>query len=170
MRIIGHTLSLLVLHVIVVCDGFSPQRLSSSVAASRRSAFARKASAAVQTLRASYDVDGDGEPATTARQSSRRGVLRQVLAGGGAILSSSFFVVGGAGIPQPAEARLDPVNRPDLLPSQPGQNVIQTEKILTSGQAKRMNDLLTALERDTGFRIRVVCQNYPNTPGTYCSA
>jgi len=51
------------------------------------------------------------------------------------------------------------------LPKAPGQNVIQTEKFLTSGQAKRMNELLTALERDTGFRVRVLCQSYPNTPG-----
>jgi hypothetical protein len=28
-----------------------------------------------------------------------------------------------------------------------------------------MNDLLIALERDTGFRVRVLCQAYPNTPG-----
>lgn len=66
---------------------------------------------------------------------------------------------------QPAMARLEAINRPDLLPKEPGLNVIQTEKFLTSGQARRMNDLLTALERDTGFRVKVLCQNYPNTPG-----
>jgi hypothetical protein len=64
-----------------------------------------------------------------------------------------------------ASARLDPVNRPDLLPKEPNLNVIQTEKFLTSGQVKRMNDMLTNLERDTGFRLRVLCQSYPNTPG-----
>ena len=67
--------------------------------------------------------------------------------------------------PSIAAARLESVNRPDLLPKEPGLNVIQTEKFLTSGQARRMNDLLKALERDTGFRVRVLCQNYPNTPG-----
>jgi hypothetical protein len=66
---------------------------------------------------------------------------------------------------QPSMARLEGVNRPDLLPSESGLNVIQVEKFLTTGQAKRMNDLLTALERDTGFRVRVLCQAYPNTPG-----
>ena len=66
---------------------------------------------------------------------------------------------------QPAMARLEAVNRPDLLPSEKGLNVIQTENFLTKGQAKRMNDLLTALERDTGYRVRVLCQSYPNTPG-----
>jgi hypothetical protein len=60
---------------------------------------------------------------------------------------------------------LESVNRPELLPKENGLNVIQIEKFLTSGQARRMNDLLGSLERDTGFRVRVLCQNYPNTPG-----
>merc|ERR1712232_956667 len=46
-----------------------------------------------------------------------------------------------------------------------GMNVIQVEKFLTSGQAKRLDNLLSSLERDTGFRVRVLCQRYPNTPG-----
>lgn len=65
----------------------------------------------------------------------------------------------------PAMARLEAVNRPDLLPKEKGLNVIQTEKFLTTGQARRMNDLLTSLEKQTGFRVRVLCQSYPNTPG-----
>ena len=28
-----------------------------------------------------------------------------------------------------------------------------------------MNDLLTKLEKDTGYRVRVLCQAYPRTPG-----
>ena len=67
--------------------------------------------------------------------------------------------------PMPSNARLDPVDNPSLLPSSPNEVVIQTEKFLTSGQAKRMSDLIVNLERDTGFRLRVLCQNYPNTPG-----
>jgi hypothetical protein len=67
--------------------------------------------------------------------------------------------------PSPASARLDSVNRPDLLPSETGLHVIQTEKFLTSGQARRMDQLLAKLESDTGFRVYVLCQNYPNTPG-----
>lgn len=69
------------------------------------------------------------------------------------------------GVSSPAQAKLEAVNRPDLLPSEQGLNVIQTEKYLTSGQARRMNELLTNLERDTGYRVKVLCQNYPNTPG-----
>jgi hypothetical protein len=68
-------------------------------------------------------------------------------------------------LPQEASARLESVNRPDLLPSEKGLNVIQTEKFLTPGQARRLNDLLASLEKDTGFRVKVLCQNYPNTPG-----
>ena len=69
--------------------------------------------------------------------------------------------------PQTASARLEAVNRPDLLPSEQGLNVIQTEKFLTAGQAKRLDKMMAALEKDTGYRLRVLCQNYPNTPGKY---
>lgn len=67
--------------------------------------------------------------------------------------------------PQTATARLEAVERKDLLPSEKDLNVIQTEKFLTSGQARRINDMLGNLEKDTGFRVKVLCQNYPNTPG-----
>ena len=76
--------------------------------------------------------------------------------------ASGTFVMA---MPEMASARLDPVNRPDLLPSEPGKNVIQIEKFLTSGQVRRMDELLSNLEKDTGFRLRVLCQSYPNTPG-----
>ncbi|KAL7509333.1 hypothetical protein ACHAXN_006531 [Cyclotella atomus] len=68
-------------------------------------------------------------------------------------------------IPLPSSARLEGVNKPELLPSEPGLNVIQVEKFLTKGQEKRLNDLLTKLEKDTGYRVRVLCQAYPRTPG-----
>lgn len=86
------------------------------------------------------------------------------------IISSAFVgslvTLGGLGAsPRDASARLESVNRPDLLPSEKGLNVIQVEKFLTSGQAKRMNEILSNLEKDTGYRVRVLCQRYPNTPG-----
>lgn len=65
----------------------------------------------------------------------------------------------------PAQARLEAVDNPKLLPTEKGLTVIQTEKFLTAGQAKRLDQMLRALERDTGFRVRVLCQAYPNTPG-----
>ena len=88
---------------------------------------------------------------------------RSILVTASAIVTAS--AVTSLPTPPVAMARLESVNRPDLLPKESGLNVIQTEKFLTSGQARRMNDLLKALERDTGFRVRVLCQNYPNTPG-----
>lgn len=65
----------------------------------------------------------------------------------------------------PASARLEGVNKPELLPSEPGKNVIQVTKFLTKGQEKRLDDLLGKLEADTGFRVKVLCQAYPSTPG-----
>mmetsp|Transcript_21072 Transcript_21072/g.27711 ORF Transcript_21072/g.27711 Transcript_21072/m.27711 type:complete len:240 (+) Transcript_21072:121-840(+) len=83
----------------------------------------------------------------------------------GAMGASVAAVAALTASPMPAMARLEAVNRPDLLPSEAGLNVIQTEKFLTAGQARRMNDLLTNLEKATGYRVRVLCQAYPNTPG-----
>jgi hypothetical protein len=71
------------------------------------------------------------------------------------ILLSSIFAAAGSMswmLPQPASARLESVNRPDLLPKEKNLNVIQVEKFLTSGQSKRLEGLLANLEKDTGFR------------------
>merc|ERR1719203_2788002 len=95
---------------------------------------------------------------STEQHTTRRGLFSSVVAS--TALLSPFLIS-----PTPAYARLEAVNRPDLLPKESGVNVIQVEKFLTTGQAKRMNDLLTNLERDTGFRVRVLCQAYPQTPG-----
>lgn len=92
-------------------------------------------------------------------QQSRRSILSSVAMG--SVAGIGWLVT----TPTEASARLEAVNRPDLLPSEKGLNVIQVEKFLTTGQAKRMNGLLANLERDTGFRVRVLCQSYPNTPG-----
>ena len=81
------------------------------------------------------------------------------------VTTSSIALSLLTGRPLSVEARPDSVNRPELLPKEPGLNVIQIEKFLTSGQVKRMDQLLTSLEHDTGFRVRVLCQAYPYTPG-----
>ena len=91
---------------------------------------------------------------------SRRSLLSTAVKGGLAAVTASLLVPA-----QPALARLEAVNKPELLPAEKNLNVIQTQKFLTSGQAKRLDGLLTNLERDTGFRVRVLCQAYPNTPG-----
>jgi len=82
--------------------------------------------------------------------------------------ASTLAITGAAGLlgnPSTSEARLEAVNRPDLLPEEPGKNVIQIEKFLTNGQAKRLDEKLKKLEEATGFRVRVLCQKYPQTPG-----
>ncbi|KAL7547854.1 hypothetical protein ACHAWF_011126 [Thalassiosira exigua] len=105
-------------------------------------------------LEATPDAGAGGE--ATAPVNSRRAAIGS-LAG---IAVSPFLLP-----VLPANARLEGVNKPELLPSEPGLNVIQVEKFLTKGQEKRMNDLLTKLETDTGYRVRVLCQAYPRTPG-----
>jgi len=96
---------------------------------------------------------------------TRRGVFSQ--ARNGALIASTVAasLLLGAATPLAAQARLDPVDKPQLLPSEKGLNVIQTEKFLTSGEAKRMDAKLAKLEKDTGWRVRVLCQSYPMTPG-----
>ena len=57
------------------------------------------------------------------------------------------------------------VNRPDLLPDGPKVNIIDLEKMLAPSQSKKIDKLLANLERDTGYKFRVLCQRYPQTPG-----
>ena len=51
--------------------------------------------------------------------------------------------------------------------------MIQTIKCIITGQLKLMSNLIHALERATGFRLRAFCQSYPYTTGLairkYCS-
>ncbi|KAL7569284.1 hypothetical protein ACA910_016831 [Epithemia clementina (nom. ined.)] len=116
------------------------------------------------------DLDSSSFPNQPTKQTgttttTRRSMLAKVAvvtASSSAIMTA---VVAAPGVVPSAEARPESVNRPDLLPKEPGANVIQIEKFLTSGQAKRMDQLLAALERDTGYRVRVLCQAYPYTPG-----
>jgi hypothetical protein len=90
---------------------------------------------------------------------SRRSAVSALLTG------TAVVAAGLLGAPETAIPRLESMNKPELLPKEPGLKVIQTEKFLTSGQVKRLEALLTATERDTGYRVRVLCQAYPNTPG-----
>ncbi|KXZ48551.1 hypothetical protein GPECTOR_27g722 [Gonium pectorale] len=65
-----------------------------------------------------------------------------------------------------ASARPSGVNRPELLP--PGAEVtpvIDVAGFLTPSEEKRIATEVTSLERDTGFKLRVLAQNYPETPG-----
>jgi len=39
--------------------------------------------------------------------------------------------------------------------------------IIICSQEKRLAQEITDIEKDTGFKLRVLAQNYPDTPGTY---
>jgi hypothetical protein len=159
-------LSIVAIVVVSEVGAFAPPatRLVSPSLAARSAPAASRS-----TLRSSPDVDHDALVPTTPSPSvvSRRSAMMSGLAAGvaGTTFSVSPFVVALLAYPLPALARLEGVNKPELLPSELGLNVIQVEKFLTKGQEKRMDDLLTKLEKDTGYRVRVLCQAYPRTPG-----
>lgn len=67
-------------------------------------------------------------------------------------------------IPAAAKARQEGVNRPDLLPKEQTP-VIDLERFLASGEARRLRDRVTDLEKRTGFKVRVLTQRFPQTPG-----
>lgn len=63
-----------------------------------------------------------------------------------------------------ASARLEGVNKPELLPKN-FTTVIDVAGFLTDGQEARISQRVEGLERDTGVKLRVLAQNYPETPG-----
>ena len=67
-------------------------------------------------------------------------------------------------LPSAAHARPEGVNKPELLPSYQ-TNVIDLQAFLTSGQAKAVDKQLADLEKATGYKLRLLCQAYPQTPG-----
>lgn len=61
-------------------------------------------------------------------------------------------------------ARLDPVNKPELLPAE-FTTVIDVAGFLTPREELEIAKKIERLEKDTGFKLRVLAQNYPETPG-----
>ncbi|XP_051114345.1 thylakoid lumenal 15.0 kDa protein 2, chloroplastic [Andrographis paniculata] len=56
------------------------------------------------------------------------------------------------------------VNKPELLPKE-FTTVIDVAGFLSDGQEKRIAQEIEAIEKDTGYKLRVLAQNYPDTPG-----
>ncbi|CAM9732819.1 unnamed protein product [Ectocarpus sp. 6 AP-2014] len=93
---------------------------------------------------------------------TRAGALQRAAAGliGAGVALPALVAVA----PLEAQARKAGVNRPDLLPKEQ-TNVIDLVSMLTKGQVKRINKQLEDLEKATGYRLRLLCQKYPETPG-----
>ncbi|XP_068646151.1 thylakoid lumenal 15.0 kDa protein 2, chloroplastic [Aristolochia californica] len=64
---------------------------------------------------------------------------------------------------QYADAKVG-VNKPELLPKE-STPVIDIAGFLSTGQENRLIQEIQNLEKDTGFKLRVLAQNYPETPG-----
>jgi hypothetical protein len=67
--------------------------------------------------------------------------------------------------PEVVHARPEGVNRPDLLPKGPKSSLIDVANFLSKGQEKKIVSSISELEKATGYKLRVLCQSYPNTPG-----
>jgi hypothetical protein len=64
-----------------------------------------------------------------------------------------------------AFARPEGVNKPELLPKEPDVTVIDIAGFLAPSEEARLRQTIANLEKDTGYRLRVLAQNYPLTPG-----
>lgn len=98
------------------------------------------------------------------------GVVLNMMGNTGGDLRRAFasaLLVGGSFAITPASvlARPEGVNRPDLLPKSSGVPLIDTGKFLSKGQEKKAVASIEQLEKKTGFKLRVLCQAYPETPG-----
>lgn len=66
-------------------------------------------------------------------------------------------------VPGCVEAKVG-VNKPELLPKE-FTTVIDVAGFLSDGQENRLAQEIAGIENDTGFKLRVLAQNYPDTPG-----
>lgn len=82
-----------------------------------------------------------------------------------ALFSSAFALPLISCPPDAAHAaRPEGVNRPELLPDY-DTSVIDLERFLASGEVRRLRDKISDVEKRTGFKIRLLTQRFPQTPG-----
>lgn len=89
--------------------------------------------------------------------SANRSILANAVIVGALSLSISLCGLGRAD----AKER---VNKPELLPLE-FTPLIDVAGFLSPGQESRIIQEIIDLEKDTGFKLRVLAQNYPETPG-----
>jgi hypothetical protein len=111
-------------------------------------------------------------PAVARPSAALQAIPRNDIAASEAMLGRRGALMGGAaaaaaavGTPAPALARTDYVDRPELLPSGPKVNVIDTVGLLSPFQTQELNKNIARIERLYGVKVRVLTQVYPQTPG-----
>ncbi|CAA7390820.1 unnamed protein product [Spirodela intermedia] len=83
--------------------------------------------------------------------------VAKVLLSGAVVLGVSLSGLGDV------EAKVG-VNKPELLPKE-YTPVIDVAGFLSAGQENRLIQEITDLEKDTGYKLRILLQNFPDTPG-----
>uniref|UniRef100_A0A7S1J0R7 TPM domain-containing protein n=1 Tax=Eutreptiella gymnastica TaxID=73025 RepID=A0A7S1J0R7_9EUGL len=83
-----------------------------------------------------------------------------------ALVTGMGSAIGLAGVqPGPAAARPTGLSKPELLPSAPGQAVIDIPGLLTPLDLNAVNEIIDKIKRLYGADLRVLIATYPDTPG-----
>ena len=114
-----------------------------------KSAFSSSSSVVVVESKSSTKTDNEHEKLQSALTSL--------------LLSATIFFTA----PLASQARLEGVNNPKLLPDGPQSEnlVIDVAGYLTPREVKRLQTRVENLQRDTGVKLRILAQAYPQTPG-----
>mmetsp|Transcript_20424 Transcript_20424/g.69486 ORF Transcript_20424/g.69486 Transcript_20424/m.69486 type:complete len:220 (+) Transcript_20424:39-698(+) len=123
------------------------------MAASARASAAVRAAPRAHRRRLCARASAHGTGASPAGGEWRRGLAA---AGAAAAVALS--------LPGSVSARLEGVNKPELLPAE-YTTVIDVAGFLTPGEESRIASKVDSIEKDTGIKLRVLAQNYPQTPG-----